>query len=86
MNLRCRPSRVARGDWEDAAPAALRDYGGEGGEPESVGRFVADTARDLAAQHGVLMAQHKQLGVLGAIAAQQYRRDGQQRPGQLVEK
>jgi hypothetical protein len=55
------------------------------GEPEAVRRFVANGARDLAAQDRVLVSQYKQFGVLGAVAAQQHRRDRQQPPGHLVQ-
>ena len=73
------------GDWEDSSPVTSRDQRGQRGEPQAVGRFVADPARDLAAEHGVLMTEYEQLGILEVIAVQYHGRDGQEHPGQLVE-
>jgi hypothetical protein len=43
------------------------------------------TAADLAAQRLVLVAQHKQLHVLGQVTADQYRQQAEQAPHQPVE-
>jgi len=82
MNLRCQVSTVAgvmgkisgqrcRGMRADSATNQKRC-------------FVADPARDLAAQDRVLMSRHEQFGVLGSVTAQHYCRHGQQPQGHLV--
>jgi hypothetical protein len=79
------PGEQRRGcDWEGVAPAASRYLGGPRCEPEAVNWFVADPALQLAAQDGVLVAQHEQLGIFGDVAAQDDRGDGQQPAGHPV--
>ena len=89
------PGQECRGaHGEDFGPASAGDERGQGGEPEPIGRLIADLG-DLPAQDDVLMAQHEKLGILGYIAA--YHRgqsteefagdpvsDGDQRPTMLL--
>jgi hypothetical protein len=55
------------------------------GEPETICRLVPDLAGDLAAEDGVLVLEHEQFGVLGGVAVQQHRGDGQQSSSQLIQ-
>ena len=51
--------------------ASARPEPGQRGQPRPVGGRVAHP-RDLAAQHGVLVPQHQQLGVLAQISPHQH--------------
>ncbi|GAA1289328.1 hypothetical protein GCM10009634_40110 [Saccharothrix xinjiangensis] len=75
----------ARRNGKDLWPTATVHQSGQGGEPESIRRLVTDRTRQLPTKDRILVPQHKQLGVLRGIAAQQRRRDGQQLPGRLVQ-
>jgi len=55
-----------RGHGEHLAPAVPGNQPGQRREPQPVSRLVADPA-DLAAQYGVLVPQHQQLGVLAHL-------------------
>jgi hypothetical protein len=58
-------------------PPSRRDSGQPGVPPQPAGQ--------LTAQHLVLMAQHKQLGVLGQVSPDQYRQQAAQAPHQPID-
>ncbi|WP_223887002.1 hypothetical protein [Streptomyces viridosporus] len=74
-----------RGDREDRSPTAAGDECGQRREPEPARGLVAHRPLEPPTQHRVLVPQHGQLRVLGRVAAQEHRRDGQQLPGHLVQ-
>jgi hypothetical protein len=76
--------------WLRAVPQELTPpllsgcAGPQGREPEPVARLVADPA-DLTAQHGVLVPEYQELGVLGQLAPGQHRQATQQTTGGQVD-
>ena len=80
------PRQQGRGcDREDRRPSAAGDERGQGCQPEPIRGAIPRTRAEFAAQDRVLVSQDEQLGVLGAVAAQQYCRDRKQLAGQVVE-
>jgi hypothetical protein len=63
------PGQQRRGrDREDFRPAPARDEPGERGEPGPVAGFVPHSV-GVPAQHGVLVPEHQQFGVLLLVPA-----------------
>ena len=60
-----------RGHRERLAPPAAGDQPRQGREPQPVGGAVPDPD-DLAAQHHVLVPEHKELGILGHLTPRQH--------------
>ncbi len=71
-------------DREDLGPAAMRQQPGQAGQPHPVGRRVAHPG-DLSAQHGVLVAQDQQFGILAQIPPHQHRSQTEQGTHQPVQ-
>ena len=69
---------------EDLRPAAAWQQPGQGSQPRPVGRRVVRPG-DLAAQHGVLVAQDQQFDILAQISAHQYDGQTKQAPHQLIQ-
>jgi hypothetical protein len=72
INRRCQAVQDGgRSHREGLCPAATRHEPGQGGEPHPVGRRVMHPS-DLSAQHGVLVTQDQQFGILAQVSPQQH--------------
>jgi hypothetical protein len=71
---------------EDLRPLAAVHQPGQRRKPDPVGVIQSRATPDLTAQHLVLVPQHKQLGVLGQVGADQHRQQAEQAPHQAVDK
>jgi hypothetical protein len=60
------PAQQRRGCHDEAGPAVTTNGASQRAEQRAIVRFEP-RASDLAPQHGELVAQHQDLGVLGAI-------------------
>jgi hypothetical protein len=67
------PAKQRLGPDEQPVPAGAGQQPGQAGQHGSVGPVHPRPAH-LAAQHGDLVAQHEQFGVLGGRAARQQRK------------
>ncbi|SCF93600.1 hypothetical protein GA0115260_1045718 [Streptomyces sp. MnatMP-M27] len=75
----------AEGDREDLFPVVPGYQPGQGGEPEPVGRLIADRSGQLATQDRVLVPQHQQFRLLRRPATQEPRWNSEQLLGHLVQ-
>jgi hypothetical protein len=66
-----------RSDREYLGPAATWHESGKGSQPHPVDGPVVHPS-DLSAQHGVLMPQHQQLGILAQVSPHQHGAETQQ--------